>query len=425
MALRPRRCARVAAPASLRPRWVSLAADMPRYLAAAVVTPSAVLRPGWVEVAGGRITAVGGSVGPGSVADGDGAGRPASGVTGPGAGDAVVDLGDVLLVPGFVDLHCHGGGGASFGADAAQSLRAVDAHLAHGSTSVMASLVTGPADRMAGEIAALTELVDDGSLVGVHLEGPWLSSAQCGAHDPAQLRPPSPSEVDDLVSPPAVRMVTIAPELDGGLEAVRRIVGHGAVAAVGHTDAPYPVAVQAVEAGARQATHLFNAMRPLRHRDPGPALALLERDDVVLELIRDDVHLDPALCRWLDHSVSENRIVAVTDAMAAAGSSDGRYVLGDMDIGVRDGVARVAGTATIAGSTATMDRLFRTVAGSTPGDLALQRAVLQTSANPARVLRRDDLGAIVDGARADLVVLDPRTLVVRRVMRSGAWVPAA
>ena len=374
--------------------------------AAAVVTPERVLRPGWVRVVGGRIDSVG-------------EGLPPAGV--------LADLGDAVLVAGFVDVHCHGGGGESFGEDATASARAAAAHLAHGTTSVVASLVTGPQDRMMREIASLAGLVEDGLIAGVHLEGPWLSHAQCGAHDPSQLRAPSPAELQAFLASPVVRMVTLAPELEDALDAVRAIVDAGAVAALGHTDADLATTRAAIGAGARQATHLFNAMRPLRHRDPGPALALLEDDRVALELVRDGVHLDPDLCAWLDSTVAPHRLVAVTDAMAAAAGEDGRYALGSLDVDVLDGVARIAGTETIAGSTATADVLFRSVAGPAYDDAALLRAGRQTSSNPARALGLDDVGALAAGLRADAVVLDPLDLRVRGVLRAGAWAqpPAA
>jgi N-acetylglucosamine-6-phosphate deacetylase len=378
---------------------------MTRLLAAAVVALDRVLRPGWVEVDADQVVAVG---------QGEDESR--------GDGTADLDLGDVLVVPGFVDVHCHGGGGAVFGDDVDLARAAAATHLAHGTTTLMASLVTGPRAQIAREIAALAPLVEEGTLAGIHLEGPRLSRAYCGAHSREQLRSPSADELTALVSPPAVRMVTLAPELDGGLDAVRRIVDLGAVAAVGHTDADHATTVAAIAAGASHATHLFNAMRPLRLRDAGPVVALLERDDVTLELIRDGVHLDAALCAWLDETVAPDRLVAVTDAMAAAGHRDGRYALGGLDIEVSGGVALVAGTTTIAGSTATMDQLFRAVAGEQPTDESLLRAVRQTAANPARVLGRDDIGRVAAGARADLVVLDGSSLEVRAVMRSGGWV---
>jgi N-acetylglucosamine-6-phosphate deacetylase len=372
--------------------------------AAAVVTPDSVLRPGWVRTDGDRLVDVGG-------------GRP--------AGQADLELGDVVVVPGFVDVHCHGGGGAAFGADPVASSTAAAAHLAHGTTSLLASLVTGSSARMQRELAALAGLVADGVLDGVHLEGPWLSTAQCGAHDPTLLRAPDPAEVDALVGHPAVRMVTIAPELPGAIEAVRRIAGLGAVAAVGHTDADLDTTRAAIAAGATHATHLFNAMRPLRHRDPGPVLALLEDPSVSLEVIRDGVHLDPDLCAWLDATVPADRLVAVTDAMAAAAGPDGSYLLGELEVVVEAGVARVRATGAIAGSTATMDRLFRSAAGvraGRPTDATLVRAARQTATNPARVIGLADRGHLAAGARADLVVLDPDALAVRRVMRAGRWI---
>jgi N-acetylglucosamine-6-phosphate deacetylase len=368
--------------------------------ASVVVTPDRVLRPGWVRISGDRIDAVGEGI---------------------AADPTATDLGDVMLVAGFVDLHCHGGGGASFGDGAGEAVRAADLHLAHGTTTVVASLVTGSRARISSQVDALAPLVVDGTLAGVHLEGPWLSSAQCGAHDRTQLRAPEPDEVDDLVGRDAVRMVTLAPELPGALDAVRRITGLGAIAAIGHTDADYATTRAAIDAGARHATHLFNGMRPLRHRDPGPVVALLDDDRVTFELVRDGVHLDPSLCAWLDCSVRPDRVVAITDAMAAAGSVDGRYALGDAVVVVTDQVARVEGTATIAGSTATMDRIFRAAAGDR-SDEALVRATVQTAANPARLLGLDDRGHLRAGSRADLVVLSADSLEVRGVLRAGAWV---
>ncbi|HYN29430.1 MAG TPA: amidohydrolase family protein [Dermatophilaceae bacterium] len=377
--------------------------------AAAVVTPRRVLRPGWVRVAGGRIAQVGeGAPGP--------TGMPSALVT---------ELGATVLVPGFVDMHCHGGGGASFGSESKASLAAARAHRRHGTTTLLASLVSAPRERLLREVAALGELVADGELAGIHLEGPWLSPARCGAHDPAQLRPPTREELDGLLASPHVRMVTLAPELDGGLDAVARIAGAGAVAAVGHTDADGATVMAAVDAGARQATHLFNAMRPLRHRDPGPVPALLSRPEVVLELIVDGVHLDPAIPAWLAATVEPGRVVAVTDAMAGAARGDGRYRLGGLEVTVSGGVARVAGTTTIAGSTATADALFRGVAGRAPSDADLLRAVAWTAGTPSRALGRDDVGALAPGRRADLVALDAGTLSVRRAWRGGEPVDPA
>jgi N-acetylglucosamine-6-phosphate deacetylase len=363
--------------------------------------------PGWVEVADDRVAAVGAGAPP----------RPAD-----------VDLGEALLVPGFVDMHVHGGAGAAFpDGDAGAALRAVRFHRAHGSTTMVASLVAAGPDELLKTVDVLAELVVDGELAGVHLEGPWLAEGRCGAHDPRQLRDPDPAELDRLLRAGggAVRMVTLAPERAGGLDAVRRIADSGAVAAIGHTDASYALTREAIDAGARVGTHLFNAMAPVHHREPGPAVALLEDDRVTVELVTDGLHVHPALWEHVVRSAGPDRVAAVSDAMAAAGMPDGDYHLGAMRVTVADGVARLAaGTdgraGAIAGSTATTDALFAKVVqhAATPREEALRRAVALTATTPARALGLPDVGVIAAGRRADLVVLDPQ-LRVREVYRAG------
>jgi N-acetylglucosamine-6-phosphate deacetylase len=366
----------------------------------AVVVRDRVVRPGWVLLRGDRVADVG---------------------EGPPPSPATHDLGPTVLVPGFVDVHCHGGGGSSFGTDIAAARRVIGTHRASGTTTMLASLVSAPVESMLRSVDVLGELVESGELAGVHLEGPWLSAAHCGAHDPAVLVTPERADVDLLVRPDVVRMVTIAPELAGAGDAVRRIVDAGAVAAVGHTAADAAQVREALRLGATHATHLFNAMPPLHHRTPGAVLALLD-SDANLELIRDGHHLDPDLCRWLDATVTPGRLVAVSDAMAAAGSPDGDYLLGTTDVTVTDGVARVAETGNLAGSATTLERAFRAAAYGSTSDAALLRAVAQTAANPARALAISDVGAIEAGLRADIVVLDAVSLGVVRVLRRGAWV---
>ncbi len=265
-------------------------------------------------------------------------------------------------------------------------------------------------------------------LAGIHLEGPWLSARRCGAHEPSTLRDPDPAEVRAVLAAGrgTIRMVTLAPELDGATDAIRAVVGAGAVAAVGHTDATYDQARAAVAAGATVATHLFNAMRPVHHREPGPVVALVEDDRVTLELITDGVHLHPALLREVVARAGADRVSLVTDAMAAAGMPDGGYEIGALAVDVVDGVARLAGADTIAGSTATMDALFRFAVAHSPADpdadpdAGLLAAVRSTSVVPARALGLEDVGSLQTGAYADLVVLDT-DLVVVRVMRRGEW----
>ena len=371
--------------------------------AGTVLTGSEVLRPGWIEVSGGSITAVG-------------AGSP------PRAADR--DVPDATVVPGFVDTHVHGGGGGSFSV-AEQTAAAVALHRRHGTTTLVASLVTeSPADLLR-QVTALAEQVRSGLIAGIHLEGPWLARERCGAHDPALLRDPDPAELRQVFAAGGgtIRMVTLAPERAGGLDAIRHVVDAGAVAAVGHTEATYAQTRAAIAAGATVATHLFNAMRPIHHREPGPVIALLEDPRVTVEVITDGVHVDPGLYRHVSRSVGPDRVSLVTDAMAAAGMADGPYRIGPLDVDVSDGVAHLAGTDTIAGSTATMDRLFRfaVVNSDLPRDMALQIAVRQSSVNPARALGLPS-PVLRPGAPADLVVLDG-DLAVRGVLHRGEWAP--
>jgi N-acetylglucosamine-6-phosphate deacetylase len=326
------------------------------------------------------------------------------------------------VVPGFVDMHVHGGGGASYtdatGTDADGIANSAAFHLRHGTTTTLASLVTAsPADLIAG-VRALAEASRRGTVAGIHLEGPWLSRARCGAQDPSLMRNPDPAEIDAVLTAGdgAIRMVTLAPELPGADAAIRRFLDAGVVVAVGHTDATYEETQQAVVAGAAVGTHLFNAMPPLHHREPGPALALLQDPKVTVELIADGVHVHPAVVHEVIRAAGPERVALVTDAVAAAGCADGQYRLGAVPIDVVSGVARVHGTSTIAGSTATMDRLFRSVVAAA----GLAAAAQMTSTTPARALGLERVGSLRAGYDANLVVLD-RDLQVAAVMVRGDW----
>ena len=369
-----------------------------------LLTGRELLRPGWIEVSQGVVDAIGTGAPP----------RPAD-----------RDLGAVTVVPGFVDTHLHGGGGANFStASAAETATAVALHRKHGTTTLVASLVTaGPAELLR-QVRELADDVRGGLIDGIHLEGPWLSTTRCGAHQPSLMRDPDPAEVDRVLDAGAgaIRMVTLAPERDGALAAIGQIVEAGAVAAVGHTEATYEQTRAAILAGATVGTHLFNAMRPIDRREPGPIVALLEDDRITVELITDGVHVDPAIYRHVTRSAGPDRVSLITDAMAAAGMADGEYWLGQLAVAVEDGVARVAGTQTIAGGTATMDRVFRfaVIHSDLPRDEALMAAVRQASINPARALGLPCAG-LVPGATADLVVLDS-DLAVTGVLRQGSWV---
>lgn len=372
--------------------------------AATVVTPGRA-GPGWVAIDGGTITEVG-------------AGRP------PRLAD--LDLGERIVVPGFVDMHVHGGGGGSFtDLDPVSARRAVEFHRAHGTTSSLASLVTAtPADLLAG-VRMLAELTTEGVIAGIHLEGPWLSEHRCGAHEPTLLRDPDPAELAAVLAAggDTIRMITIAPERRGALPAIRAIAEAGVVAAVGHTDTDLAGALAALAAGATVATHLFNAMPPIHHRNPGPIVALVNDPRVTTELIVDGTHVDPNLYRMVNAAAGDT-VALVTDAMSAAGAADGRYRLGSLAVTVSGGVARLDRNGSIAGSTATMDRVFATAVRtlSLPRPEALVVAARQASAIPARAVGLTGVGELAPGFRADLVVLDP-DLTVHRVLRAGRWLP--
>ncbi|MEU7676305.1 N-acetylglucosamine-6-phosphate deacetylase [Micromonospora taraxaci] len=360
-----------------------------------VVTPTGVIRQGCVEWDGDRITAVAEYP---TVRDGH------------------------WIVPGFVDMHTHGGGGHTFTTgDADEARAAADFHLAHGTTTVLASLVSAPFELMRSATEAFTPLVEEGVLAGVHFEGPYLSASRCGAQNPEYLRDPSTDELTELIKlgRGAVRMVTLAPERDGALEAIRLLASQRVVAAVGHTDATYEQTQAAVAAGASVGTHLFNGMRPVHHREPGPVVALLDAPTVICELIADGVHLHDGMLTYVAATAGPDRAALITDAMAAAGMADGEYELGGQAVTVTDGVARLARDGAIAGSTLTMDAALRHAVSA---GIPIADAARMVATTPARAIGLGDrVGALQVGLRADLVVLDDDLNVVR-VLRGGSWV---
>ncbi len=392
-------------------------------IGAEVVTATAVLPGGWVRVDDDRITAVGaaGSMGPAGSND------PVIGLP-PGdiaAGATVVDLRGKRLLPGFIDLHVHGAAGATFDSGPADIATGLAAHRRHGTTRSLVSLVTAPLDTMAGSVSAAAEVAAaDPRILGLHLEGPFLSELRRGVHDPAALRPPDPTALSRLLAAGGgtVRVVTLAPELPGGIDGVEFLVQSGVHAAVGHSDAGYAVAAAAFEAGADLVTHAFNGMRPLHHRDPAIIGAAMDAG-VTVEAINDGVHLHASTVRLL-RAIAPGKVALVTDAMAAACDGDGDYTLAGFPVTVRGGVARLLTDdpevpGPIAGSTLTMDVAVRRAVQDV--GIPLLDAVNAASLVPARLLGISaDHGSIADGRIADLVVTD-LDWSVQAVMVAGEW----
>lgn len=371
-----------------------------------VVAGGAQIDDGVVEVVGERIVRVG------PARDGDGPPVPGS-----------------YVLPGLVDVHCHGGAGHGFpeaGADGV--LAAARHHLGHGTTTMLASLVSAPGETLLERVRLLAPQVAAGHLAGIHLEGPFLAAAQCGAQDPAAIVPGDPDLLRRLIDAGGgtVRSMTLAPETPRYRALLAVMERHGVLPSLGHTDATAAATTAAIgrAGGALSATHLFNGMPPLHHRAPGPAAACLAaaaRGALVVELVADGVHLADETVAMVFDLVGPDRIALVTDAMAAAGMDDGRYRLGALDVDVVDGIARLSGDRpALAGGTARLiDVLRRTVRHA---GVPLPAAVTAATATPARLLGcHDEVGDLAVGRRADLVVTDS-DLRPRSVMRAGRWI---
>ena len=321
----------------------------------------------------------------------------------------ILDAAGCRVVPGFIDLHLHGGDGADFadGTEAAAE-RILAFHARHGTTRAIGSLVPLAPKRLTEVVGILARASVPG-LLGLHLEGPFVAQSKAGALSPDHLRAPDPDAFAALVAghERAIRMVTVAPERLGAKALIQAIRAIGAVAAIGHSDATYEQALDAISAGARHVTHLFNAMRGLHHRDPGVVGAALASETASLELIADGHHLHPGTLRLVIGDLAARgqlaRLCLVTDAMRAAGAPDGDYALGDQSVTVSGGMARLA-DGSLAGSLLTLDRALETAMNAS--GQPLEEAVQWVTAHPARVLGESDrLGALKPGFLGDLVLL--------------------
>jgi N-acetylglucosamine-6-phosphate deacetylase len=319
-----------------------------------------------------------------------------------------------IAVPGFVDLQVNGFGGVDFlDADRDGYGRAGEALLETGVTAYLPTLITTPEHQL---VAAMAEVPDGESrprVLGMHLEGPFLSPNRLGTHEASSRRDPDAALLDRLLDAGPVRLMTLAPELAGADVLIDRLLERGVAVSLGHTDATAAQANAAFDRGARSVTHLFNAMRPFLHRDPGIVGAALARDDVVVSIILDGIHLAPetALTAW---HAARGRTALVTDAITGAGVADGSYSLGNLDVHVHEGTVR-GPDGVLAGSVLTMIEAVQNLHALGVG---IEDAVGAATATPARVLGELELGRLDVGLPADIVVLDDR-VEIERVLVAG------
>ena len=313
-----------------------------------------------------------------------------------------------ILLPGFIDIHCHGGGGHYFSAISPDSITAaINAHKKTGTTSLVASLVSESIEGLKAQIQRLIPFYNRGEIVGIHLEGPYLSHTRCGAHEPSLLIDPTVEQLKELIAigQGSIKMVTIAPELKGALETIKYLASVGVIAAIGHTEANFQDASAATDNGASVVTHFLNAMN--KENVEGSIANFVFNDPrLAVELIVDGHHLSFEKVKELFASFGP-RIITVSDAMAAAGNGDGNYTIGALPVEVKDGVARLVSNQGLAGSTLTISEAFKNLISEC--GVSLQQAVHATSTLPAQLLGLSDRGRIAVGQRADILSFNPNS----------------
>ena len=315
---------------------------------------------------------------------------------------------DGVLIPGFVDIHCHGGGGYYFSASSPESIgAAINAHKKTGTTSLVASLVSESIDDLKAQIQRLVPFYNRGEIVGIHLEGPYLSHVRCGAHEPALLIEPTVQQIKELVvlGQGSIKMITIAPELNGAQEAIKYLASVGVIAAIGHTEGDFQDASAATDNGASVVTHFLNAMNK-ENTEGSIANFVINDPRLAVELIVDGHHLSFQKVQEIYASIGD-RIIMVSDAMAAAGNGDGNYTIGALPVEVKDGVARLVSNQKLAGSTLTISHAFANLINHC--GLSLEQAVHATSTQPAKAFGLKDRGSIAVGMRADFLSYNSTT----------------
>lgn len=336
---------------------------------------------------------------------------------------ALVDFGDAVLAPGFLDIHIHGGAGVDAMRALPSELPRLGKFLAsHGVTGYFPTTVAAPLDSTCAALERLADAIEattDGSVqarpLGIHLEGPFLSHKRRGVHPPENLVAPTVAIFDRLwqAARGHVRMMTIAPEIPGAMEVIAEAARRNVCVSIGHSDADMPTAQNAVTAGARHATHTFNAMRPLDHRDPGIIGEVLSDDRLSADMIVDGIHVAPVVVQLFLQAKGIERAVLITDAISATGMPDGRYQLGPIKVDVKDGKCTSNGS--LAGSVLTMDRAVRNVTQFSRW--SLRDAVRAATLNPARAVGlAGNHGTLAKGANADFTVLSPAGEVLKTIV---------
>ena len=341
-----------------------------------------------------------------------------------------IDFGDAALAPGFIDIHMHGGAGLDVMRALPPELPRLGKFLAiHGVTGYFATTVAAPLDATCAALGRLADAIETGSEtsdpvqarpLGIHLEGPFLSHKRRGVHPPENLVTPTVEVFERLwqAARGHVRMLTIAPEIPGAMEVITEAARRKVCVSIGHSDAEMPVAHAAVKAGARHATHTFNAMRPLDHRVPGIIGEVLSNDQLSADIIVDGIHVDPAVVKLFLRAKGRERAVLITDAISATGMPDGRYQLGPIEVDVKDGKCTSNGS--LAGSVLTMDRAVRNVTQFS--NWTLRDAVQAATLNPARAVGLSDRhGVLTQGAEANFTVLSPAGAVLKTIVRGQGF----
>ena len=345
---------------------------------------------------------------------------------------SLIDFGDAVLAPGFVDIHIHGGAGLDVMRAAPSELPRLGKFLTtHGVTGYFATTVAAPLDATCAALGRLADAIEgaasllDGDAVqarplGIHLEGPFLSHKRRGVHPPENLVAPTVEVFERLwqAARGHVRMLTIAPEVPEAMEVIAEAAKRKVCVSIGHSDAEMPVAQAAVKAGASHATHTFNAMRPLDHREPGIVGEVLSNDGLSADIIVDGIHVDPAVVKVFLRAKGRERAVLITDAISATGMPDGRYQLGPIEVDVKDGKCTSGNS--LAGSVLTMDRAVRNVTKFS--EWSLRDAVRAATLNPARAVGLADRhGVLTQGAEANFIVLNSSGDVLKTIVRGRGF----